>query len=235
MFGFFLAAAAFSICGRYTYNPHTISGPHSLPILIVGLALTALSLRRRHAVLCLLGLWCVAGSLWIAFHDTQFAAYRGAIPIHLLLACVLLVGAAFRDKIGRAIQTFGAAVLLGFALFVVFCPPQRLGNPPQAAVALYPLLMAIIAVVYGLAVKNPWYYAAMLGSLLGWAAAPGWKLFSRAQGSLPGLHYIAWGAAFFLLALLVSLIKMGALQRFFAARLKTENRPSEETPPENPP
>lgn len=216
LIGFFLAAAAFSICGADTFNPNTISGPHAPPILIVGIVLLGIGLRKRRAERCLFGAWCVVLALWIAFRGTSFTAYSGAIPVHLLLACALVVGALFRDAVGRAIQTLGAVALLAFALIAALCPARLIDNPPQAIATYYPLSVAAFAVVYGFAVKNSWYYATAIGSLFGWSVVPGWNSFVQLRRALAGLSYIAWGAASFFVALLVSLLKMGVLQRLYA-------------------
>ena len=84
---------------------------------------------------------------------------------------------------------------------------------PPILLNVYPLAMAAFALVYGLAVKNAWFYGAALGSVCGWLSAPGWNLLQHARRSLAGMDYIVWGAASFLLAFFVSLMKMGFFRR----------------------
>ena len=96
--------AVFSVCGPNTYNPDTFAGPFGLPILGIGILFLAIGLIRRHAVGCLLGGWCAVLAFWIDYRETTFGAYHGAIPVHLLLAGVLVVGAIFRDAREKWIQ-----------------------------------------------------------------------------------------------------------------------------------
>ena len=191
-------------------------------MLLVGIALLVSGVRRRSALHCLAGLWCIVAMLWIDLRDLPFAAHHGVIPIHLLLAGMLVIGAVFRDVIGRMIQRLGAAVLLLLAVIAATCPPDLLGNPPHLLLTLYPLVVAVFAVAYGFANKNCWYYAAAAGSLCGWASGYGWNVFCQARRALAGLDYIAWGAASFFVALLLSLMKMGAFKRFHARRENKE-------------
>ena len=124
-----LALIAISFCGPNTFNPDTLAGPVGLPILAAGGLFLIVGVLRRHAVACLLGAWCAVAATWIDFHETCFGAYHGAIPVHLLLASILVVGAIFRDARGRWIQNLGAAAILLLALccrklpVLAFCRP----------------------------------------------------------------------------------------------------------------
>jgi hypothetical protein len=210
-----LAVAGFAICGRDTFNPNTTCSPQGLPILLVGLGLLLSGLGNRCAIRFLLGAWCIVLMFWIDYREASFAAHHGAIPIHLMLFCAMIVGAIFRDEAGRVIQTLGAAALLGLTLIASLRLPHEMGDLPPAVVNAYPLLMAALACTYGLTVKNAWYYASALGSVCGWLAVPGWTLFQQARKTLAGMDYIVWGAASFLLAFLVSLMKMQFFQRLY--------------------
>jgi hypothetical protein len=208
-----LTVAGFTLCGPDTFNPDTMWGPHGWPILPAGIVLLLTGAWRGGAWRCLMGGWCLVLTPWIDFRETPFAGYGGAIPIHLLVLCMLVVGAAFRNAAGRVIQNVGAMVLLGFALIVSLEPPESLGRPPELILAGYPLAIAALAAVYGFLCKNPWYFAAVLGSLGGWVAKPGWSLYSQSRRSVAGMDYIVGGIASFLLAFLVSLTKMKSFNR----------------------
>jgi hypothetical protein len=210
-----LAVAALAFCGPNTFNPSTTWGPHGVPFLLAGIALLLAGAWRKSAASCLLGAWCVVLMLWIDFRATPFAACHGAIPLHLLLICGLVVGAVFRNAVGKMIQTLGAFVLLDLALAASLLPPSALGNPPPVLLTVYPLSVAALAAAYGFFCKNPWYYASVFGSLCGWIVVPGWTLFCQARRAIVGLDYIAAGIASFLLAFLMSLMKMGFLRRLY--------------------
>jgi hypothetical protein len=210
-----LALIVLSFAGPDTFNPDTCAGPYGLPILAAGGLFFLVGVLRRHAVGCLLGACCAVAAPWIDFHDTALGAYHGAIPAHLLLVSVLIVGAVFRDDRGRWIQNLGAAAILFLALTAANCTFWRCTDLPDAALTFYPPILAIVAVGYGLLVKNRWYYASAVGSLCGWAAGTGWSVYRQARHAVAGLNYIVLGAIFFIAALLVSLSKMGLLQRLF--------------------
>jgi hypothetical protein len=172
-----------------------------------------MGVMRRHAVGCLLGACCAVSAVWIDFRETPFAAYHGAIPVHLLLVSILIVGAVFRDAWGRWLQNLGAAAIIVLALTAANCSAWHRADLPNALLTCYPPVVAVGAVAYGFLVKNRWYYASALGSLCGWAAGTGWGAYRQARNAVVGLNYIVAGAIFFLAAILVSLSKMGLLQR----------------------
>ena len=180
----------------------------------IGILFLAIGLIRRHAVGCLLGGWCAVLAFWIDYRETTFGAYHGAIPVHLLLAGVLVVGAIFRDAREKWIQNLGAAAILLLALAAANCPARFCSDLPDDLRTYYPLVAATGAVLYGFLLKNRWYYASALGSLCGWAAGTGLGAYRQACNAVAGLNYILSGAIFFLLAMLVSLSKMGGLRRF---------------------
>jgi len=212
---FSLTLIALSFCGPNTFNPKTSAGPYGLPILAAGGLFLIMGAMRRHAVGCLLGACCAVSAVWIDFHETSFGEYHGAIPVHLLLASILIVGAVFRDAWGKWIQNLGAAAILLLTLTAANCPAWRCGDLPDGLLTFYPPFVAVGAVAYGLLVKNRWYYASALGSVCGWSAGTGWSAYRQARNAVVGLNYIVLGAVFFLVAIVVSLSKMGLLQRLF--------------------
>jgi hypothetical protein len=213
---FSLAAAAFAVCRFDTFNPATLATPEGSPLVAVAILYLAAGVRNRNAASCLLGAWCLVFAPWIDFHETFFAAYRGAIPVHLLLAIILVVGAIFRDALGKRIQELGALSLFLLAFAAAKCDPSSLGDPPHAILVLYPLLAAAVAVVYGLVVKNRWYFFSAAGSLGSWLLMVGWSAYRQTRHAIVGLDYIVWGVLSFLAALAVSLSKMGIPQRLYA-------------------
>ena len=213
-FPLLLCVLGSSICGRNTFNLDTPSHPHGLPILAVGIVLLLAGVRMRRALRCLFGAWCIVLMLWIDLAGTPFTAFRGAIPAHMMVLCMLIVGLLFRNETGKAIQKWAAATLLTFALIVALCPASELGNPPNALLIAYPLSVMVVAAAYGFATKNYyWYYGCAIGSFCGWLVVPGWRLFVYSRQTLAGMDYLAWGAVSFLLALFVSLLKMNFFGR----------------------
>jgi hypothetical protein len=210
-----LYLVALSFCGRNTFNTDTLCQPQGFPILAVGIVLLVIGILRRFALCCLLGACCMIAAFWIDFRQTPFAEYHGAIPVHLFVVAMLAVGAIFRNEMGRSIQKFAAMTLLTLALIVAWCPANVLGDPPQAFLTFYPLSLTVLAILYGIVVQNHWYYCCAAGCLFGWLVVPGWRLFDQSRRVMVGMDYIACGAGSFLLALLVSLAKMGLFHRLY--------------------
>lgn len=208
-----LALIAISFCGPDTFNPSTSVDPLGLPIFAAGGLFLIVGVLRRNAIDCLLGAWCAVAAVWLDFHDTVLGAYHGAIPMHLLLASILVVGAVFRDARGRWVQNLGAATILLFALTAANFAYRRPAELPNAVLAIYPPSAAVVAVVYGFLVKNRWYYTGAIGSLFGWSAGTGVSVYRYVRNAVVGLNYIVLGAVFFLVAIAVSLSKIGLLQR----------------------
>jgi hypothetical protein len=210
------SVAALAVVGPTTFDLHTLVFPHRLPLLAVAVLQLAVGLRRASAGRCLLAACCLVAAASVQFQGTWFTAHRGLIPIHLLLAGVLLVAAVFRDRVAVFLQYLGAAALLAAGVASVAVDPQVLGNPPPLLLDVYPAAVIATAIVYGWLVGNRWYFASAGGVLAGWVALTGWQGYRRVRRAMPGLDYVAWGLVFFLVALLISLTKAGLGRRWWS-------------------
>ncbi|HUT13629.1 MAG TPA: hypothetical protein VMY42_24290 [Thermoguttaceae bacterium] len=200
-----LAAAA--VCGPDTVGLSTRISPQGFPLLLIGLLQLWIALRQRSSWRCLLAMGCFVAAMTCAFWETSFTAYRGLIPIHVSLAAVLLVGALFSDPFAKLLQRLGAALILLAGIAALVLDPQWLGHPPPMLLAAYPGLVIATAIVYGYLAGNRWYYAAASGNLICWLVVAGRHVYVHLRQTIAGLDQIAWGIAFFLVAVLISLTK----------------------------
>lgn len=91
---------------------------------------------------------------------------------------------------------------------------QDLGNPPPWAVCAYPLACVAMAAPLGWLARNRAFYYATGGCSAAWLVAMGVQAYQALRGRLAGLDQLAWGLAFFLVAMLISLWKAGLPQRW---------------------
>ncbi len=82
--------------------------------------------------------------------------------------------------------------------------------------AVYPAAAVAVAAAYGYLVRNQWYHAAAIATLACWLIVAGWEIYALLRRGLLRLDQIAIGLLFFLLAMLLSLTKMGMPQRWIA-------------------
>ena len=175
------AVASLAFCATNTFNSDSMTYPRGLPILLAGILYLALGTWRRRSGGWLLGGWCVVLAAWASLGDTSFTVWQGVIPLHLLLLHALLVGALFHDPLAKLVQVAGAWAIFALCLVATQASPASLGNPPAVLLLCYPFLAAAVAVGYGLAVKNRWYYAAAAGTACAWMAGTGWNSYCRAR------------------------------------------------------
>jgi len=213
-----VALAAFSVCGPQTVDHETLVGPRGAPLLAVAALQLWIGVRSRSAGRCLLAACCLVGAMTLDLRETAFTRYQGVIPVHLVLAAVLVVGAVFRGRVARFLQYLGAALILTAGVVALIGDPRLLGNPPPMMLSVYPTLAVVVAIVYGYFVANRWYYAAAFGCLSCWLALVGWHGYRLLRQSIVGLDHIACGVLFFLLAMLISLTKTGFPQRWLPRR-----------------
>jgi len=214
------ALAALLVCGPETVDLRTLAQPQALPLMLIAALQLLIAWRYRSALCCLVAACCLVGGLSLEFRGTMFTAYRGLVPLHLLLAAVLLIGAAFRSRFAALLQLLGAAVILAAVVAAVVVDPRLLGNPPAAWLRVYPAAMIALAVAYGYLTANRWYLAPALGGSACWAGVAGWQAYGTLRETMAGLDQIAWGIVCLLVAMLISLTKMGVPQRWFAWRRK---------------
>ncbi|NLE37770.1 MAG: hypothetical protein GX621_07070, partial [Pirellulaceae bacterium] len=191
----------------------TWAGPIGWPLLVAGVLHLGLIVERRHSLHALLAAVLLLAGLAAQFHDTSFMAYRGLVPVHLLILAILVIGVVFKDPLAEILQRVGIAGLLGGSLAAVTETAASLGNPPAMLVSVYPLAAAAVAVVFLLLTANREYLLAVFGGALAWLVKVGWPGYQQARNTVEGLDKIVLGGLFLLIALAISLGKAGLYRR----------------------
>jgi hypothetical protein len=215
-----LAIGGLSVVGARTHGFHELTAPNVLPLWVAALTQAVPAFARYDS-----RRWLLAGGVALAaatfqFQGTWFTAYDGVVPMHLFLLLVLIAGTWSRDTWARGWQSL-AAIAMGTSAIVwshVAAHPTLTAETPPAALLAYPLAMMIVAWAYGLLVGNRLYAAAAVVHAIAFAAVSVSYPVVWMRQMLPGFDYIAWGAACFTLAALISLLKTGLPQRWWARR-----------------
>ena len=202
------ALASLAFVGPETVRLTDHAVPQPLPLLAAAVLQLGLGLRRRNAARCLLGSALTAVAALALPDDVP---YRGPIAFHLVLLAALAVGAAFDDLLARVLR---GSALVGAVLVCLAVLFTRLNLsavvPPWES---YPLLVTIVLAVYGQALRHRPALAAAAVVLGGWLAESGWRCYLSLREIIAGLDYIAVSLALFVLAVVISLGKSGALSR----------------------
>jgi hypothetical protein len=187
--------------------------PRILPlgaIAVVQLMLAAHGGRSGRAVVGIAGL---LGTIAFGMPQNWPGPERILIVYHLGAFGVLAIGACCDDALGRAARVSGAGLLLAGAVMMRAIEPASLTSVSADWLRVYPLLPIGVAVVYGCATGCRLYFLAALTAATTWLGIAAWSAYQSLRRVLAGLDEIAFGLAFFGLALLISLRKAGALPR----------------------
>jgi hypothetical protein len=193
-----------------------IAAPQPQPLLALAVLQLWLGWRGRRSGRCLFGAACLVAGLTLSLGKTDSAPFQGLIASHLALASLLALGAVFDDALARFLRLAGAVLLTLACLLAVPGDPWlcKLAFFSPEFVRVYPMIMVVIATTYGfLFGSRAHLYAATL-SVAGWLTLVGVRGYLQARQVVAGLDRIAWGMAFFLLAMLISLAKAGLLRRW---------------------
>jgi hypothetical protein len=208
IWGVTLSLLPLAIVGQ-TSPLDTFVNPTGWPLLVAATLQLGLGIERRRAAPWLWSAGLLLAGLAIELRDTRFVAYHGAIPWHLGLLAILVVGAVFKDWFAKFVQYCGVGAILLAGLVAVTAPPASLGNPPAMLLASYPIFAAVVAAVYVWLASCPEYLWAVAGNALLWIVHGGWLGYQQLRHSVKGLDQIALGGVFLVVALAISLSKAG--------------------------
>jgi hypothetical protein len=208
------AVTALAVVGPRTLDLDTLVAPRPAPLLAAAALQLGLGVWRRDSWPCLLGATVLApAAVWALAWPPELEALRVPAALHLALAGALLVGAAFDDALAELLRALGMVAVLLACLAVTMRGTEGVGGAPPWAVLTYPLVMAGALAVYGALLRQrPWLVAAGL-ALVVWMAGAGWRGYLLLRQTVAGLDHMAVGLALFVLAVLISLGKAGALSR----------------------
>ncbi|HVX10676.1 MAG TPA: hypothetical protein VHC22_05810 [Pirellulales bacterium] len=194
--------------------------PNPWPIVACALIVLIPTLTRRSTAR-----WFVAAGLVLAAFTSEYRQSwleegMGAVPWHLLLVVVLVLGSSPRDWFAKTLQELGSVMLCVSAIAWSAWLPElerRAGDWPHGSLLAfgYPLATAGLAFAYGRAVGNKRYFAAAGVDVVLFGGVAGQRAYVLLRPLLAGLDYLLLGAGSFALAALMSLFKTGAPQRWW--------------------
>ena len=215
-----VAVALFTVVGPTTAGTASPLRLHPWPLVLLAAMQFWAAARTRSGLHALFAAASAVAALCIAWPHAVALRYCGAIPAHLLLLAMLLIGAVLHDAVARFLQRtaiLGILIACGFVLSGE--AEQRLAVSP-ATIMLYPGFMLVLAGAYGYWVRDRWYPAVPLLILVGWLIALGRGSYRSLHATVAGLDEIALGLACLLLGLAVSLWKLGLPQAWWARLVK---------------
>ncbi|HJT33444.1 MAG TPA: hypothetical protein VJ783_15480, partial [Pirellulales bacterium] len=224
-----LSVAALSVVGPAAQGASGYTRPEPLMLLAAGIVQLYAAHRGRSTPRLFASACLALAAVTTHRYGTWFTDYYGAVPWHLLLAVVLVIGTVPNDRFARWLQYAGVflfgALLAAWGLSI----SDRRMAPTWATTATivsmgYPLAMAVLAAVYARLVGNRAYWIVAAAHFASWAAVTGWRGYGTARQALSGLGYLLGGAACFLFAAVISLLKTGLPQRWW-----TSKRPKPDT------
>ena len=133
---------------------------------------------------------------------------------------MLLIGAVLRDRVARFLQRAAVLGILIACDFVLSGEAERQSIARPEVLMTYPVFMLVLVAVCGYWVGNHWYRGISLLILAGWITSLGGRGYRSLRTTFSGLDQIAWGMACLLLALMVSLWKLGVPQAWWERWLK---------------
>ena len=206
-----VALVGFSVIGRETLDIATLVAWQSQPLLVAGTIFAAVALARNASWPAVLAAGCFIQAL--SLEAIWFREYLLYCPLYFALLSSLLIGLLFRDEFSRVVRNCGAGILVILAALLVWENPQLIGPLPHQLALFGPLELAAIGFGYRLLVPNRLYKPAAIACIAIWALVHGWQVYLHLRLIIPGLDQLTWGAAFFLLAAWISLIKAGLIAR----------------------
>ena len=219
-----MATALLVLVGPCTGN---FRSPYSLrawPLVMLTVMQLYAAIRYRSGLHSLLTAVCGIAALCIIWPQAIGTRYFGAIPVHLLLFAMLLIGAVLRDHVAQFLQRMAVLGILIACVFVFSGEAKLWSIARPEVLMIYPGIMLLLATAYGYWVRNRWYRAISLlilaGWIGGWIMALGGRGYRSLQTTVAGLDEIALGMTCLLMGLMVSLWKIGVLQAWWARWIK---------------
>jgi len=204
-----VALIALAVVGPKTITPFDTVTPRALPLAAAGLVLGSVAARRRDSWRAALA----AGLLMAAVARGHAEVWPNAnlvpIALHLSIVAMLVVGAVFDDWLGNLTRICGALLVLVLGVGSAVHSHWVQVAIPAALSAWYPLLAIVLTWIFGFLMRDRMYLAVAAVDLAAWLAYFGSERYHQLRRVLAGLDQIAWGMAFFLIAMAISLRKAG--------------------------
>jgi hypothetical protein len=219
-----VALAALAFVDPESLTPALAEVPRPVPLLAAAMLQLTLGIDRHNAGRCLLGHAGLVAVVALALPPGDVLAdWRGPLAFHVAVGGLLLIGAAFEDSVGRFCRTAGAALVLPACLGALFGQTSPSAGLPSWAADTYALVLAVCLAGYGVRIGHR-FSLGIAGLVLAcWIGVVGWWGYGVLRQFVSGLDYLLFSLALFVLAVLVSLGKGGALAAYRMRFRRSEN------------
>ena len=190
-----------------------VDSPFWAPVVLAGLLQLATGVLRRQSLRSMSGISLILAELWFQGQGTWFTIYGGMIPLNLLLLAALALGATRWDQFAGFLRWSGAATITIVVAGFVFGQDSLTDYLPSRVLIGYPVALTAVAFAYASLVREPIYFYAGGVSASSWGMVFCWRGYCIAREQFAGLDHVALGAMFFLVALAISMLKAGLIER----------------------
>jgi len=202
-----------------TVSLTTLTAPRMLPILVVAGLQLGLSVCYRSSWRCLAGCLLAIGAAAFELRDTPLTDHLGYYPIHLSVIAILVVGIVFRDRFAQTLGGLAPLAIASLAVVAALAYDRLFPDVPGWIHLQYIALLTVCGFAYWLRFPRFRHLACSLWSAGCYCATSARLLYALLQNSVveKGVHYLTWGMAFLVLAILISLGKGGLIRKLWSA------------------
>ena len=228
------AVALLSIVGPQTLGSRTLIEPTAWPLLLDGILLLMLGIKRRSSSLCTVGILAAIAGIWLVIPDTILFEYRFTTCFHLLWFSLLILGLTFHDDFSRVLQCVSALLVPLVAVVVIL--NERAMEIPLAWRLSYVAMWAVGCLLIARFCANRWFtysFAATLSVLLYTSATYAFRLAIQYLSREAVVAFV-WSVGALLIAFLISAHKARWLPEYAWMTFWKEKPPEEEPLPSLP-
>ena len=220
------AVALLSIVGPQTLGTRTLIDPTPWPLLLDGVLLLGMGLRKRSSGICIAGIVAATLGIWFVIPETILFEYRFTVCFHLLWIAALVLGLTMKDDFSRVLQCASALLIPLVSVVVIWS--TRAAEIPMLWRLSYVTSWAVGCLLIARIWSLRWFWYSFTGTtsiLVYTSAAYGFRLATQVLSPAAVTAFV-WSVGALLLAFLISAHK---------ARWLPEHAwllPRKETPPE---
>lgn len=191
--------------------------PSLVPWLTLSTLLLLMGFVYKKSYWLATGWICFITTLACALKNTAFMDYHGAMPFHLGLAGLIVIGLTMKDFFAKVCQVISGLILPLLPLLVLFMP-QLMTYPAVLRYFYIAVIIGTITVMYAVT-RNKLFLGSLITSLLVLAASFFRFTYQQvAAFEIKGIKTIIWASACFITAFVISLHKGKILRRFLHIR-----------------
>jgi hypothetical protein len=178
------------------------------------LAILALQVIRKRSSIAFLGFaFGASATLTLVFRDTSFMKYNGIIPVNMMFAAIIFASYFGKDELAKKLRIFAAGLIPVVFAITLLAGSRLLKGAPAGVIPAYLTALLGISLAFALTYKSKFYYLTGAASLVLLFIYGTIKLYDLFASGRREIRIIFWGTAFFLLALIISMIKGGIFNK----------------------